>query len=329
MAPEKDQPPPALAVLRHSFEELGLTGSQSRVLLALMSLGAGPATQLFRPAGIPRTAVYTVLEQLQARGLAERIPGEETPSRWTTPSRDEVLHRLCTTRREDLLREQAEHMQKARETELAIEQRLAQLDTVAEQARSLLEGNFSTEAPPAVYPYLKVLRGGHQLTEAYFQLVAAAQTELLVLNRGPYGEFRGPNPAVLDALRRGVAMRALFVEREIAEINDELFRAAIEAYRSAGVDCRLVDDLPMALAIFDRRSVLVSLEDPALPIPGGPTPMLIEHPDYAAIQVASFDHYWEGSRPFPVLETSQNGSVEEHHELVGRRADGRLAEQRA
>ena len=276
-----------LEQVRNTFEELGLNGHQARVLLALLRLGtAGPA-QLARLADIHRTSAYPVLQELRVRGLAQQVPDQ--PGQWTSLGVG-VLDRLLR-----------DH-----------EERLRRLTERVEATRAHVEAIVPASAPTAV-PYIQIVATAPHAREVYDRLLATAEQEFLVLSRPPYSAAleRSPadresaearareevNPAVLDALGRGVRIRVLYEGASWEDPAATAFRAAMGAYHAAGVEGRLVDELPMKLVIADRRAALFALADPVLREVGFPMNVLVEHAGYCSYQADAFDRRWAEARP--------------------------------
>ena len=84
----------------------------------------------------------------------------------------------------------------------------------------------------------------------------------------------------------------------------EGFRAAIARYHDAGVEGRLVEELPIKLAIADRRTALLAMTDPVLPDIGFPTTLLVEHPGFATLQAEAFERLWETAKPLDAQRVS-------------------------
>ena len=255
------------------LEELGLNGSQARVLVALLQLGSANSSQIARLAQVPRTAVYPLLQELGAMRLAARI-GSDGPAIWASPGRDEVLNRL------DAAHEERSRQQRARSA----------------RVRATLE-EIVPKVSAGSLPFVHVIPGPAQAREAYRQLLLGATSELLVLNRPPFSSPPGPvNPMVQDLLARGVPARVLF-QLTKGEQTKLQRRKEVETYRQSGVDGRVVDRLPVKMVIADRRVVLVAIPDPNLPETRFPTSLLVENEDYAAIHVAAFESLWAGGAP--------------------------------
>ena len=134
------------------------------------------------------------------------------------------------------------------------------------------------------------------------------RSEVLVLNRAPYSgaaekakadrsfvEALGRdevNPAVLEALARGVSIRVLYEAASWEDPEAESFRASMAAYHRAGVQGRVVDELPMKMVTADRRATLFALADPVLREVGFPMNLLVEHEGYAAFVADAFEFRW-------------------------------------
>jgi hypothetical protein len=58
-----------------------------------------------------------------------------------------------------------------------------------------------------------------------------------------------------------------------------------------------VDELPLKLAVVDRKVALLAMADPVLPEIGFPTTLLVEHPGYASLQADAFEQRWSTGTP--------------------------------
>lgn len=263
-----------IEVLRREFEELGLSPYEARVLLALIRFGSASPGQLARSAEVHRTSTYKVLQELSAKGLADRVPGSE-PAIWSSPGRAEALKRL----------------------EAAQEARLQQHRARSQRVRDLLDESFP-ESPEVFLPYVQLIHEMTRIKPLYERMLSDATSEVLVFNRPPYSWSLGSaNPIVLDAAQR-VQVRVLYQSPQVNDPAGDLWRKEMEAYHAAGVEGRVVEDLPSKLAVVDRRVALLSLDDPVLPHIGHPTHLLVEHPGFATMQAGAFDNLWALSESY-------------------------------
>lgn len=265
---------PLLEGLQEDFEAFGLSGYEARVFLALLQLGSAPASELARVAGLGRTNVYPTIDALHAKGLAEAVPGKTGV--WSAPDRDDALDRLF--RRE--------------------EQRLAELKMRQERARERLRALGPPRSTVPV-PYVHSIRGAEDTKACFERLLTTARSEVVVFNRPPYSWSPGQvNTIIFDTLARGIRIRSLYQAAQLAERDAEAFRAAHEEYHEAGVEARVVEELPIKLAVADRAAVLLAMADPIAPQVGFPTNLLVEHPGFAAFASAAFDQYWGRAVPY-------------------------------
>lgn len=263
--------PPRLIV---EFEQLGLSPYEARVLLALMRLGSANTAHLARVAQVPRTSTYQILEELNVKGLAQRV-SVRGPAIWATPARSEVFDRIDANEEERL----RDHRRRTL------------------RLRELVEEQLPDESIGAG-PYVHVVQGAHQVSSIYERIVGQAREELLVFNRPPYSEgAEQVSPAVMSALRQGLTSKVLYERAQWEHENSAGFREAMAVYHRAGVEARLVDDLPLKLAIVDRKVALLAMADPVLPEIGFPTTLLVEHPGYAALQADAFEARWSTATP--------------------------------
>jgi sugar-specific transcriptional regulator TrmB len=260
--------------LVHELEELDFSPYEARILLALLNLGSGNTAQLSRVSGVPRTSTYQILEELNRKGLAQRLGGDG-PAVWGSPGRDAVFD-LMDAAEEERLRERRERTARLR-------------DLVSEAIP-----DDSTGAGP----YVHIIQGARHVSRMYERMVSEAATELLIFNRPPYsGGAEEINPKVLAALHRGLKAQVLYEGPQWRAKGAGGFRTAMAVYHAAGAEGRLVDELPLKLAIVDRKVALLAMPDPVLAELGFPTTLLVEHPGYASLQADAFLHRWSQSEP--------------------------------
>ena len=263
-----------LAQLQPALEELGLNGNQARVLLALLQLGSASATQLARLSGVLRTNVYPVLNELAEKGLIGQVPGKSAV--WVSPGEEEVIERLHAAQQE----------------------RMKKLESTVGHARQLLS-QLSTAIPSAALPYVHLIQSAAQNKAVFEKNITQTQRELLMFTRPPSSwPYGSVNPVVIDLLRRGVETRALYQASDVESPENRLLRQEWEEYHAAGVEGRVIDELPMKLAIFDRRVAFIALNNPVLPDVGYPTTVLVEHPGFAGILADGFEARFAAGIPY-------------------------------
>ncbi len=276
--------------LYEEFEGLGLTPYQARLVVALQQVGSATCLDLGRLAGIPRTSVYQVVEELDSKGLAARLPGNG-PAVWATIGRQEVLDRLIELEGE----------------------RLDNLKTRAERVGEMLDRLLPSDRSVSL-PYVQVIHDPSRVAPLYHQLLQRTETELLVFNRPPYTRPPGGvDPAIVETVHRAGG-RVLYQAAQAEDADYESWHHEMGQYHAAGVRGRVVDDLPIKMAIFDRQCTLLSLDDPVLPQVGFPITLLIEHPGYSSVQANAFENMWSSATAYE--EVHQRLQATRHSNLA-------------
>jgi HTH-type transcriptional regulator, sugar sensing transcriptional regulator len=266
--------------LADTLARLGLTGYEARAYLALTRRGAATGAELARLAGLPRQRIYDVLEGLVARGFATVRAGR--PLRYSAVAPAEAIERLLGERRREL----ADAEQVASEA--------AERLTVAYEA-----GRNHTDP----LGFIEVLREPGSIASRFAELQAAAESEILVFTKPPYATPPEENVEGLKLLERGTA-RSVY-ERSLFEHADAV--EAVERFLRAGEQARVVDHLPMKLAIIDERIAMFSMKDP---VAGGEelTILVVEHPALAALLKIAFEAVWDAGAEFAPADISNKTS---------------------
>ena len=138
--------------------------------------------------------------------------------------------------------------------------RLRQLNARSMRFKELLERIVPNDNG-APSPFIEVIHDSGQVATLYEQLHRETKDELLVFNRPPYFSPIGtPRPVVIDTCRR-VRTRVLYQRAQAGEMANELWRSEMAAYHRRVPDARVVDELPIKLAVFDRMRALFTLPD--------------------------------------------------------------------
>jgi len=250
---------------------LGLTGYEANAYVALTRRDRATGAEVARLAGLPRQRIYDVLDGLVARGLATVEPGR--PTRYVAVAPELAVAALLTARRTEV--ERLEH-----EAALAV----ALLTPAFHDGRS-------TGDP---LNYIEVLREPVAIAKRFGELQAAATREILVFTKPPYAVEPAQNVAGLELLARHVEARSVY-ERSVYD--DEAVVDAVRFFVAAGEQARVVDELPLKLALIDERVALFTMEDPVAGT-STLTIMIVEHPSLARLLKLAFEHAWERGEDF-------------------------------
>lgn len=252
--------------------ELGLTGYEARVYIALVNRSRYTAAQLARESRVPRQRIYDVLSGLTERGLVRALPGQIT--RYTAVDPASAIERLMAAHRASFSQ---------------LEQTTARLVEALVPAWS--QGRDETDP----LDYVEVLRDREMLSERIEEIQAEAKQEILAMAKLPY--LTGVNSSGLATTRRlnesGGSVRCLYEREAVAQ---EAKLADIRRYAEAGERARVADSVPLRMWIVDGARVVMSLRDPVADS-DSTTNVIIEHPALAQCLTYAFEAIWAGAEP--------------------------------
>jgi DNA-binding CsgD family transcriptional regulator/sugar-specific transcriptional regulator TrmB len=135
--------------------------------------------------------------------------------------------------------------------------RRAELDRVRAEARVLLT-ELRAQEQHRPENLVEVIVGQEAIAARFAQLLNGTREELLVLDRPPYASKTGESePRVRGLLSDGVVVRGIYSPDSLDRPGgvDQAYSAA-----DAGETSRIHPQLPMKLAVFDRRAALMPLD---------------------------------------------------------------------
>jgi len=214
--------------MESALEPVGITSPEERIYRLLLSSPAASITDLAKAAGMSLRRARRLMASLELKGLASRVPGKTL--RYLPAPPDIALEALIHSRQEQLER-----------------LRLSASELV-DQFRNHVHRDGSREM-------VEVVSGSEAVLQRFKQIEKTARSEVLVFNKPPY-LHDGLNDVELDLLRTGVQYRVIY-DRAALEVPGQLEWMA--ELRGAGEEARVLPELPMKLAIADRRLAIVPL----------------------------------------------------------------------
>jgi sugar-specific transcriptional regulator TrmB len=250
------------------LQQVGLNAYEARSYLVLVGHPRFKALELAARAGVPRQKIYEVLDSLVEKGFAQVVQEKTKLFSAVEPGLAVPAY----------LERQKEQM----EQELEGQRRHSQ-SLVAELKSAYAEG----QGGRGTLDYLRIVNDPSQIAVHYRSMLSAVETDYLEFSRPPYAVDPLDEQLVKQACARGVRCRILIE----SEALDEEHRARLEDYEARGVEVRLVDSLPMKLAVFDAAQGLVALLDPVITRPSW-TAVVFDHAGFAEAMKGLFEQWW-------------------------------------
>lgn len=236
------------------FDALDLKEYEATALKNLLRLGRTTAPDLAEATGIPKARIYGVLDALANAGYIEVIP--ERPKIYQPKPPEAVLDRAIENRRHgfEQFRQQIEDLR----------------STFLTEYKPLYEGATEDVTPTEELFY--VVDVGEPSERETRALYDGATTKVNVLTKS-FEYFDSVEPAIVDAIDRGVTMRVLFVDP------DQLVPANREI--QSGIIDTLVDSYPEIAFRFSHTPLPLrgTVADPSMDYETGKAIFLVEEKD--------------------------------------------------
>lgn len=257
--------------------EIGLTTYESKVYLSLLGRSSSTVSEIAIDSGLPRSQIYNTLKRLMVKGFCSAKPGK--------------IQRYSATDPKIALKGYTEYL---REAEIKRDEKIKELIGILKP--QFEEGR--EEASPL--EYIELLKDRKRIREMFLRLEREATREILMFTKAPYtaplGQLKAEFDALSEAVSRGVKAKSIY-EYEEGTKGDFIGIDTIDAFVSLGEEARIIKELPIKLAIFDERRVMLALNDPVTSHPSITT-LVIEHSGLAKALKETFNGFWKKATPF-------------------------------
>lgn len=263
--------------LKEQLQQLGLSGRESEVYLALLHKSELSAPEVAKVTTITRTKSYEILQNLVKKGM-------------------------CSEKYRDGIK-----TFKSIEPNIALEnlvlsysRELNRVKDLAEQIKAELV-NLHNENKEKTDPldYIEVLSDVGQTRERWLKIQRNTKSELLGFTKPPYivGSLGDNVPEESTILMNSkVKVKGIYeYEGLTTDVEIENMIKVLEKYQQLGEEVRIVKELPMKLVISDNNISMLALNDNITLKPSSITTMIITHPGLAIGLKNMFESYWSES----------------------------------
>jgi hypothetical protein len=250
------------------------------------------ALELAARAHVPRQKIYEVLDSLVEKGFAQVIQEKTKLFSAVDPS---LAIPGFMARRTRML-----------QNELAEQARMA--SGLIEDLRTAFQ---SGQGGTGSLDFLNVVNDPTQTAVHYRRMLSSVTKVYDEFSRPPFAVDPLDEHLVKDAAARGVRCRLLIESGAI----DQEHRQRLQEYRAVGIEIRMLERLPLKLALFDGKCGLLAVLDPVLTRPSW-TAVVFEHDGLAEAMSGLFGSYWSRAETNSVLGQPNailpNGGSEGH-----------------
>ncbi|GAA3254631.1 LuxR C-terminal-related transcriptional regulator [Nonomuraea helvata] len=263
----------------NALAAVGVDAEDERIYRDLLRHPRATLPELAAHTGRTAVALRRACSRLEALGLVSRMAGR--PVRWV-PTRPDVAVAALISRREEGL----------------AQARLAALALLAETPRT------ENQSPEEL---VEVVQGQAAVVQRFTQLQQTATEELLVLDRPPYAQDPAKqNVAEMERLAHGLLVRGIY-DASALEIPGKLRLAQESA--AAGEQARVSPEVPMKLAIADRKTAILPLSTDASAY--ADSAVIVHSSTLLDALVTLFEVLWRSALPLPVKPSAAGSSPAE------------------
>jgi len=249
---------------------IGLTGSEANVYFHLLRKKNFTATEISKLTQVPQSKIYGILAKLVQKGLCTETLGKV--KKYSSVNPEVGFDNLCN------------ELEKKKKR-------------ISDLSKVLLPLYHSEKEKTDPLDYIKVLRDKNSIVEKYKSLEIMAKYEVLSLVKGPYAMDTNNQKSSIEqiaSLKKEVKYKTIYKFSEMEELN---FLKAVEILASAGEEVKISYNIPFKMFIFDRKTVMFTLEDRITSKPSLTT-LIVEHRDLAKGLKQVFNLYWQNSMTF-------------------------------
>ncbi|HDI82417.1 MAG TPA: TrmB family transcriptional regulator [candidate division WOR-3 bacterium] len=263
--------------------ELGMSENEAKIYMALLMKRELTAMEIHEFTGIPRTKVYEITKKLILKGMCiEKKMGKKKMYQAVDPER--AFNNLILEFKSDL------------------DKRIKLASSISESLRPLFSKGMENVD---VSDYIEIITNAPSIHEKYVCLVKNTQFEMLGFVRPPYA-YKGrvnrldeQEDAEFEILKYGVTVRVLYEYKHEEDL--EATYTHIKKCVAAGEKARVIEELPIKMYVFDRRYVLMALDD-VKSSNKSLTMIVIEHPGLAKMAAMLFDYLWDQAKDYTYLK---------------------------
>jgi sugar-specific transcriptional regulator TrmB len=247
------------------LKELGLSEYEVQAYLCLLQKEQLTATEIAKISNIPRTKIYSIINKLEKKNFCSRVPGYDRIYRANNP-KDPISKHLMAyqnqirnlTSLSDLL---SEHYQKAKNNNDLVD-------------------------------YVEIIKDSELILERVNQIEKEANSNVKSMLKPPFIMSREKIlNGNFDPHAGNLEYTYLYDSRVLS---DNQMVTVLLLFQSTGVKIRICDNVPVKVAIFDDKIVLINLKD-KVSTKTSFTTMFIHHEDFAKAFIEIFRSYLQRS----------------------------------
>ena len=269
--------------LIEKLQKLGLSKRESEIYIALLQKKEFTAPEIGRITSVSRNKSYEILQSLVKKNLCTEKYKNGTKV-FSSIKPDIALQNIIS----------------AYEEELNEKKKFSSVFT-----KELMQLHAANKGASDTLDYIEVLTDIGQVKNRWESIERNTKEELLVFTKPPYAvSLENTVEIAKEVTKNKIMVRSIYEYSSLktAEEIDNLFDM-IDWYKNIGEEAKIIEELPMKLAISDVNTTIFVLNDMVSMKPSMTT-MIVEHPSFAIALKKVFEAYWKEA--FHIEEFKRN-----------------------
>jgi|WetSurMetagenome_2_1015567.scaffolds.fasta_scaffold01847_4 HTH-type transcriptional regulator, sugar sensing transcriptional regulator len=267
--------------LIEKLQKLGLSKRESEVYIALLTKKEFTAPEIGKITSVSRNKSYEVLQSLVKKNLCTQKYKDGTKI-FIGIRPDIALQNIISSQEKDL--------NEKKEFTANFSKELMKLHTANKHSSGSLD-------------YIEVFTDIGQVKVRWENIERNTKNELLVFTKPPYSVSLEDTLEIAGEVKKNkISVKSIYefkTLKTIEEINNLL--KMIDVYKKMGEEAKIIEELPMKLAISDINTTVFVLDDKITMQPSMTT-MIVEHPGFAIALKKVFEAYWKEATPIDVFK---------------------------
>jgi sugar-specific transcriptional regulator TrmB len=254
------------------LQKLGLSKRESEVYIALLTKKEFTAPEIGKITSVSRNKSYEVLQSLVKKNLCtEKFKNGTKIFSGIKP--DIALQNIISIH-ENELKEKKE--------------------LTAQFSKELMKLHAANKNSSGPLDYIEVFTDIGQVKDRWESIERNTKKELLVFTKPPYSVSLEDTLEVAEEVKKNkIVIKSIYEYKTLQSIEEATnLLKMIDIYKKMGEEARIIEELPMKLAISDLTTTVFVLDD-KISMQSGMTTMIVEHSGFATALEKVFEGYWK------------------------------------
>jgi HTH-type transcriptional regulator, sugar sensing transcriptional regulator len=258
--------------LIEKLQRLGLSKRESEVYIALLTKKEFTAPEIGKITSVSRNKSYEVLQSLVKKNLCSETYKNGTKV-FSGIKPDIALQNIISIYENELKEKK---------------------DLTAQFSKELMKLHTANKHSSGSLDYIEVFTDIGQVRERWESIERNTRKELLVFTKPPYSVSLEDTLEIAEEVKKNkISIKSIYEYKTLKSIDEaENLLKMISVYKKMGEDAKIIDELPMKLAISDVNTTIFVLDD-KISMQQSMTTMIVEHPGFAVALKKVFEGYWK------------------------------------